>query len=103
MYQNPSLLLNSHPLPKVHHFMRTIANGIKTSRENPSLVGFDKNVLKLRCAGIGLRNFKRLFTHHGGGKALPLCMRRQRGVATEKPCSLAGAEGLPPPLESLHT
>ncbi len=25
------------------------------------------------------------------------------GVATEKPCSLAGAEGLPPPLESLHT
>lgn len=25
------------------------------------------------------------------------------GVATEKPCSLAVPEGLPPPLESLHT
>lgn len=25
------------------------------------------------------------------------------GVATEKPCSLAGTEGPPPPLESFHT
>lgn len=36
-------------------------------------------------------------------QSTPALRAATAGVATEKPCSLAGAEGLPPPLESLHT
>lgn len=162
------------PGPPLYVYHREWDQNLSWNVESLSLVRINTNAFKLHSAGIGLRNFKRLFTwtyvycHDGfvlvtAGRVVlfltcyrevrscyqPLCVcgtgdatvprnpllrglngdsrltllvavmwystrprRRQStpslwsataGVATEKPCSLAVAEGLPPPLESLHT
>lgn len=162
---------------QVHHFMCTIPNGIKTSREMSKaclwsestrmrlsyvVQGLDWEILRdflhehmctvmmvsswspqavlflfLTCyrevrscyqPPVRLRDWRRnrspkpLLRGLNGDSRLTLLVavmwystrprRRQStpslwsataGVATEKPCSLAVAEGLPPPLESLHT